>query len=81
MTREEILEQLKSVIAESKEDNNFDVSKINEDTQLLRDLGFDSFAMVYMAVILEQKFNCKINNEDYKKIKTVGDVIDIVLIK
>ena len=81
MTREEILEKLKNIIVESKEDNNFDVSKINEDTQLLRDLGFDSFAMVYMAVILEQKFNCKINNEDYKKIKTVGDVIDIVLIK
>ena len=81
MTREEILEKLKNIIVESKEDNNFDVSKINEDTQLLRDLGFDSLAMVYMAVILEQKFNCKINNEDYKKIKTVGDVIDIVLIK
>ena len=81
MTREEILEKLKNVIAESKEDNNFDVSKINEDTELLRDLEFDSLAMVYMAVILEQKFNCKINNEDYKKIKTVGDVIDIVLIK
>ena len=74
MTREEILEKLKNIIVESKEDNNFDVSKINEDTQLLRDLGFDSLAMVYMAVILEQKFNCKINNE-------VGDVIDIVLIK
>ena len=81
MTREEILEKLKNIIVESKEDNNFDVSKINEDTELLRDLEFDSLAMVYMAVILEQKFNCKINNEDYKKIKTVGDVIDIVLIK
>ena len=35
--------------------------------------------MIYSVVVIEQNFNCKINNDDYKKVVTIGDLIDLIL--
>lgn len=81
MTREEVLEKLKDVITENNRNKEIDLNLIREDSELFKDLGFDSMQMVYTTVLIEKSFNCKINNEEYRNLKTVGDIIDIILAK
>lgn len=79
MDRAEILEKLKEIILETDKDNVLNNSMITEESELVRDLGFDSFKMIFAAVLIEERMNCRIDNEKYKRIKTVGDVIDLLL--
>lgn len=79
MSRVEVLEKIKELLIENNKDISVDVSTINEESQLVRDLGFDSLKMIYSVVVIEQNFNCKINNDDYKKVVTIGDLIDLIL--
>lgn len=79
MSRVEVLEKIKDLLIENNKDISVDLSTINEKSQLVRDLGFDSLKMIYSVVVIEQNFNCKINNDDYKKVVTIGDLIDLIL--
>ena len=79
MSRVEVLEKIKELLIENNKDISVDVSTINEESQLVRDLGFDSLKMIYSVVVIEQNFNCKINNDDYKKVVTIGELIDLIL--
>ena len=79
MSRVEVLEKIKELLIENNKDISVDVSTINEESQLVRDLGFDSLKMIYSVVVIEQNFNCKINNDDYKKVVTIGYLIDLIL--
>lgn len=79
MSRVEVLEKIKDLLIENNKYISVDVSTINEKSQLVRDLGFDSLKMIYSVVVIEQNFNCKINNDDYKKVVTIGDLIDLIL--
>ncbi len=49
-----------------------EMSAVNEDTRLIEDLGFDSLAMMMMAMELEDAFNFKFT--EFVKFETVGDV-------
>ncbi len=48
------------------------MSEITEDTKLVDDLGFDSLAMMMLAMELEDAFNFKF--AEFVKFETVGDV-------
>lgn len=49
-----------------------DMENINADTRLKEDLGFDSLAMMMMAMELEEAFGFKFS--EFVKFETVGDV-------
>ena len=54
------------------------VDNLNENSDLKKDIGMNSISFLYMAMVLEEKYSIKFNNEDFAKISTVKDVIDIV---
>lgn len=45
---------------------------------LLSDLGIDSLGFIELIADIETEFNLNISNEDVDKLKTVGDVIELV---
>ena len=65
-----MLDQLKKVLATVLPD--VDVATITEETRLVDDLGFDSLAMMMMAMELEDRFGFKFSG--FVKFETVGDV-------
>ena len=65
-----MLDQLKKVLATVLPD--VDVATITEETRLVDDLGFDSLAMMMMAMELEDAFAFKFT--EFVKFETVGDV-------
>lgn len=55
---------------------NVDVSKINKDTDLTKDLEADSLAIVELIMALEEEYGIEISDEEAPKIKTVNDMIE-----
>ena len=65
-----MLDILKEILKKVLPDT--DMMKITEDTKLVEDLGFDSLAMMMMAMELEDAFKFKFS--EFVKFETVGDV-------
>ena len=64
-----MLEKLKDVLGKVLPD--VDMSTVNESTRLIEDLGFDSLAMMMLAMEIEDAFNFKF--KEFVKFDTVGD--------
>jgi acyl carrier protein len=73
----EIIEGIKETLGESLGED-IDISTVGPETDLREDLGFNSIGLLAMAVSLEEKFDFRFSNEDFVKIRTVGDVIDVI---
>lgn len=65
-----MLNRLKEILGKVLPD--VDMSTVTIDTRLIDDLGFDSLAMMMMAMELEDAFNFKFT--EFVKFETVGDV-------
>lgn len=72
MTDDEVLEKLKVVFAET-----FEISpeKIKPEAHLFEDLDLDSIDAVDLAIKLQSMTGKRIKPEDFKSVRTVGDVV------
>ena len=57
---------------------NIDVSKITEDSEIVKDLGADSLDVVEMLMTLDDKTGKTIPEEKVTDLKTVGDVVKML---
>ena len=76
MTREEVFAGLKEVIGIIRPST--DLTNVNFDTQLVRDLGVDSLSMMLLSLAVEEKFQMRFPT-DAAAPTTVGEVCDAVL--
>ena len=53
-----------------------DPSEINENSNIMEDLGADSLDLVEILMTLESEMGITISDEDALKLKTVGDVTE-----
>jgi len=74
MEREQIFNELKEILKLIKPSADF--STINEDSQLVRDVGLDSLTILLLSLAIENKFAFKF--EGNPKFATVGEVIDFI---
>ncbi len=65
-----MLNQLKEILGKVLPD--IDVTTVTEQTKLAEDLGFDSLAMMMMAMEIEDAFGFKF--AEFVRFETVGDV-------
>ena len=54
---------------------NIDVSKITEDSEIIKDLGADSLDVVELLMALEDNTGKTIPEDKVANLKTVGDVV------
>ena len=71
------LERLKKLLSDVY-DGEMDTSGITEESELVKDIGMKSIAMLYMAMAIEGEFNVSLTNEDLPKMRTVGDIIRLI---
>ena len=74
MIREQIFNELKELLKLIKPSTDF--STINDDSQLVRDVGLDSLTILLLSLAVENKFGFKF--EGNPKFTTVGEVIDYI---
>ena len=75
MSREEILEQVADVIVEQL---GAEREKVTENATFIEYLAADSLDVVELLMTLEDEFGVAISDEEAVKIKTVGDILNIV---
>ena len=76
MTRQEVFDGLKEVIAVLRPAT--DLSEVNFDTALVRELGIDSLSMIMLSLATEEKFQMRFPDGEAAP-TTVGEVCDAVL--
>ena len=71
------VEELKNIF-ETVFGTAIDVSGLNEKSDLRKDIGMNSISLLYMAMVLEEKYSIQFNNSDFDKIFVVEDVIELI---
>lgn len=79
MENEKIIGELIEMFSSVNEDPSFDYSKINEETLIFDDLGLNSIGVMYISLSIEEKYGFTISNEIMSNIKTVGDLVNLIL--
>ena len=74
MTRNDIFESLKDIVWQIRP--SIDLTKIKEDSQLVRDLGLDSLTILLLSLAVENKYGFKF--EGSPRFETVNEVIDYI---
>lgn len=75
MKREEIESKIKEILVA---DFELEESKLVPEARLFDDLDLDSIDAVDMVVRLQQMTGLKVKAEDFKQIRTLGDVTDVI---
>jgi acyl carrier protein len=79
LSREDLLEKLRPVIAEQL---GVDDSEVTEEASFIEDLNADSLDLVELIMAFEEKFQdltgkrLEISDEDAEKITTVGEAVE-----
>lgn len=74
MERETIFEGLKEILSQIKP--AMDMSSVNEDSQLVRDVGLDSLTILLLSLAVENKYGFKFDGQP--RFNTVGEVVDYI---
>ena len=75
MTKAEIEQKIKDILVS---DFEVDAAKLMPDVNLFTDLDLDSIDAVDLVVRLQQEVKKKVNPEEFRKIRTLSDVVDAV---
>ena len=75
MTDQQILEKLKAILAEAFE---ITPERVTPDARLFDELELDSIDAVDLAIKLQEMTGKRIKPEEFKTVRTVGDVIGTV---
>ena len=76
MTKEDVLGRVNDVLAGEFE---VDRAKLVPEARLFEDLDLDSIDAVDLVVRLQQQTSLKVRAEDFKAIRTLGDVADVIV--
>ena len=78
MNRKEIEQKVKEILADRLD---IDIKKIKLDSDLVDDLGMDSFGAVEVMYEIKEKFGIEISEEDFSSIEKVSDIVKSIYIK
>ncbi|MGH8457347.1 MAG: acyl carrier protein [Stenotrophobium sp.] len=74
-SRDEIYEKLRDILVELFE---IDPAKISLEANLYQDLDIDSIDAVDLVIKLKEVTGRKIQAEEFKQVRTVGDIVSAV---
>ena len=75
MTRNEIIERARTVLAEEFE---IDLDTITPDASLKDTLGLDSLDLVDVVVLVQQNFGITLTGPDFVEVKTFADFYELL---
>ena len=80
MSRQEVLEGLKSVLAPYTMDKEA-LNSINDETEFIKDLKINSANLVDIIIDAEDKYDIEIDPDSAEKIQNAGNCIDVIMDK
>lgn len=73
MTHEDVARQVPQIIAEQ-----LGTAAENPDARFIEDLGADSLDVVEITMLLEERFDVTISDDEMEKCDTVGKAVELV---
>jgi acyl carrier protein len=73
-------QSIEEKVTESLVDFGADADAVNRDATL-EDIDIDSLDLVELTQVVEETYDIDLEGSDFKNIRTVGDVIDLVVAK
>ena len=70
-----ILEEIREIIVAQMD---CDPASINENTNIVDDIGCDSLDVVEMLMAVEEKYGFELDNDEAIGLKTVGEVVKLI---
>ncbi len=74
----EILNNLKKVVADVKGVEISTLDNVNENTKIREDLGLNSIGVLYVVFAIEKEFNIRFNELNFDSFITVSDVLNYI---
>lgn len=74
----EIIEKLKSIIQPYLDEDEVDVNEIKLHSNLIEDLGLDSFYVIDLIIDIETEFDITIDNDQISQFDTVESVVRVI---
>ena len=78
LSRNEIKEKLAEVMKMVMGDRFPDSSVLEENSNLVNDLGLNSVGVLYIVIAIEEFFGIEFENVGFSDFATIGDVIDYI---
>jgi acyl carrier protein len=75
LSRDSVLERVREILVESFE---LEPTAIQLDSRLVDDLDLDSIDAIDLAVELEQETGLRVEEQELRQIRLVGDIVDLV---
>jgi acyl carrier protein len=73
-------QSIEETVTESLVNFGADADAVNRDATL-EDIDIDSLDLVELTQVVEETYDIDLEGSDFKNIRTVGDVIDLVVAK
>ena len=70
-----VIDEIKQILAKQL---RIDANTINDNSNIIEDLGADSIDLVELLLTIEEKKGIVVSDEDAVKLKTVKDVADYI---
>lgn len=70
-----VIDEIKQILAKQL---RIDANTINDNSNIIEDLGADSIDLVELLMAIEEKKGIVVSDEDAVKLKTVKDVADYI---
>ncbi len=77
MTNIEIQEKLKEIF-KTVIDANKDFTNINEDTNIVKDLGVNSVGLIYLLMAIEETYDIDMSDVTFSTFEKIKDVIEYI---
>lgn len=77
MKNTEILEQLKTIF-KTVIDPNKDFSNIDENTNIIKDLGVNSVGLIYLLMAIEEYYDIDMSDVTFSTFEKINDVIEYI---
>ena len=74
----EIIEKLKLIIQPYLDEDEVDVNEIKLHSNLIQDLGLDSFYVIDLIIDIETEFDISIDNDQISQFETVESVVRVI---
>ena len=74
-SRKMVIDEIKQILAKQL---RIDANTINDNSNIIEDLGADSIDLVELLMTIEEKKGIVVSDEDAVKLKTVKDVADYI---
>ena len=78
MSRTEIKEKLIDVMKLAAPSAELDLESLNEQSNLVSDIGLSSVGVLYIVIAIEEFFAIRFDDVGFADFNTIGDVIDYI---